>query len=195
MTRTLDSFETELLDELRAVVAVRATTARERGLDPVPVAPVSPRRPRRRFRAAALLTAAAASTAVVTLHGLVGSPAFAVQQRPDGTIEVQVNRLEDAAGLEAALRELGVEADIRYLGRNLQCAAPRFRDGPVAPGSVTRFSVGDGIELTLDRRDVSSGETVVIAASRITDGVHAEMGIAVGPVARCEPVPIPADEL
>lgn len=80
---------------------------------------------------------AAATAAVVTVPGLVGSPAFAVQKGPNGTIEVEVNRLEEAAGLAAALRDLGVKSDIQYLGRNMQCAKPRFDYAPSAPGSDT----------------------------------------------------------
>lgn len=34
--------------------------------------------------------------------------------------------------------------------------------------------------ITLDRRDIAPGETVVIAASHIADGVDAEMWVAVG---------------
>ncbi len=50
--------------------------------------------------------------------------------------------------------------------------------------------VGDGFAAQLDRRDLSEGETVVIAASRTPDGVYAEVGIALGPVARCRPIPL-----
>lgn len=191
MTCTPDSFETELLGELRAVVEVRSasteTSARQ-------VRAARPSSPRRSLRTASVLAAAAATAVVVMVPGFVGSPAFAVQEGPHGTIEVQVERLEDAAGLEAALHELGVRADIQYLGNSMQCTEPRFESGPSAPGSATRFSVGEGIELTLDRRDLEHGATVVIAASRIPHGIHAEVGVALGSVAPCRPVPLPADD-
>ena len=194
MTNTLDSFETQLLGELRGVVTARsastAPTLVETGQEPAS----HPARTRRRRRAAWILAMTGAVAVVLTAPGLGGSPAFAVQAGPSGTIEVEVNRLEEAAGLEAALRDLGVKADIQYLGRNMQCAKPRFEDALSVPGSATRFSVGKGIEITLDRRDIVHGETVVVAASDIRNGVYAEMGIAAGPVTPCQPTPRLAEQ-
>lgn len=194
MTNTLDSFETQLLGELREVVAARSASTQPTLAAVGQVHASQPSGRRWRVRVASLVAVAAATAAVVTLPGLVGSPAFAVQEGPNGTIEVEVNRLEEAAGLAAALRDLGVKSDIQFLGSNMQCAKPRFEDAPSAPGSATRFSVGQGIQITLDRRDIAHGETVVIAASHIPDGVYAEMGIAVGPVAPCQPTPLSADQ-
>jgi hypothetical protein len=195
MTDTLDSFQSELLGELRAVAAARAATTEP--------APASGRRARawqrltpRRVRVASLAAAAVGVAAAVAVPGLVGSPAYAVTEGPSGTIEVQVNRLQEAAGLETALRDHGVQADIQYLGRDMRCAQPRFAGAASAPDSATRFRVGQrGIEITLDRRDVAHGETVVIAASNITNnGVYGEVGIAAGPVAPCRARPLPSEQ-
>ena len=194
MTNTLDSFETQLLGELRDLVAARSVStgpALGVGADSFSRFPWG----RRRRRLVSLLAMTGATAAALTVPWLGGSPAFAVTEGPNGTIEVKVNRLEEARGLEAALRDLGVKADIEYLGSNLQCAAPRFSGATSVPGSATRFSIGEGIELTLDRRDIAHGETVVIAASRINDGVYDEVGIAVGPVTPCHPKSRPADLL
>jgi len=57
----------------------------------------------------------------------------------------------------------------------------------------TQFSVGsNGISVVLDRRDVSQGQTVVISASHVGNGVHGEVGIRAGPLAPCLPVPVPS---
>lgn len=105
MTDRLDPFEAALLAELRREVAEHPAPA------PVPV-----RRSRRRVRLAAVgATGIAAS--VVTVFGLGGtggSPAYAVQQSGDGDVIVTVHRLDDAAGLEDALRAQGIDATVSY---------------------------------------------------------------------------------
>ena len=105
---TLDRFETKLLDELRAHVATRPEVA---------TPPPPSRRPHRRGRwAAGLAAAAAAATAyvVVSPGGPAVSPAYAVTQQADGDVVVTIHRLEDAAGLEAALAEHGIEAEVDF---------------------------------------------------------------------------------
>ena len=105
---TLDRFETKLLDELRAHVATRPEVA-----TPPPPA----RRPHRRGRWAAGLAAAAAAAmayVVVSPGGPAVSPAYGVDQQADGDVVVTIHRLEDAAGLEAALRELGIDANVSF---------------------------------------------------------------------------------
>jgi hypothetical protein len=105
VNKTLDSFESALLLELRQHVAEHPAP------EPVPV-----RRPRRRLRLAAVgATGIAAS--VVAVFGLGGtgpSPAYAVEQNSAGDVIVTVHRLDDAAGLEDALRDKGIDADVSY---------------------------------------------------------------------------------
>lgn len=188
MTSQLDTFEAELLQELRSTVATRSQQHR------YPKAH-SPRRFIRRTGLAAGVAAAAAVATVVVLPGVLADPAYAVTNGPQGTIEVQVNRLEDAAGLQHALDQHGVKANVQYLGFKKKCTSGRYQDAHSAPDSSTMFSVGsDGITARIDRRDVAHGETVVIAASRIPNGFAAEVGIAKGPVRACHPIPLsPAD--
>ncbi|SCF37157.1 hypothetical protein [Micromonospora mirobrigensis] len=180
MTGRLDSFETELLAELSSLVTSRAPSA-------APAPPV--RRPRWQQRMVVLGAGLAASAVAVTvLPGLRPEPAYGVTTGPHGTVHVEVNRLEDASGLEAALERHGVAADVRYLGDDTMCAPDRYRPAPSAPGSTTVFRVAtNGISLDIDRRDLEGGNTVVIAASRIPDGVRAQVGIAAGPVRDCRP--------
>ncbi len=84
-----------------------------------------------------------------------------------------------------------MKADVQFLGDNMRCTPGRFRDSVSVAGSSTRFSVGtELISVDLDRRDVAHGETVVIAASWISRGISAEVGIADGPVRDCQPIPL-----
>ncbi|GAA2759074.1 hypothetical protein [Actinopolymorpha rutila] len=186
MNTDLDTFETDLLSELRARVAARS-------VDQPRSRPTPSRRSWRRT-AAGCGAVAAATAGAFLFPGVVTSPAYAVQNGPGGTVDVQVNRLEDAAGLRRALADHGVRADVLYLGDNLRCSPDRYRRATAVPDSSTRFVVGgEGISVELDRRDVAHGETVVIAASRVPDGVYAEVGIASGPVGGCRPTPLSGD--
>jgi hypothetical protein len=105
---TLDRFEAALLDELRAHVATRPATEAP--------TPLAPRRSRRRRWAAGLAVAAAAATAyvVVSPGGPAVSPAYAVSENADGDVVVTIHRLEDSDGLERALREHGIDAEVSF---------------------------------------------------------------------------------
>lgn len=96
----LDSFDRALLTELRQVAAEQAT------------APV--RRTRKRWAYAGTGVAAAAVTAF-GLSSTLGSPsAYAVDEQGDGDIVITIHELDDADGLEQALSEHGIEADVDY---------------------------------------------------------------------------------
>jgi hypothetical protein len=107
---TLDHFETALLGELRSYVADRPATGTTAPKSPV----VGPHR-RRRWAAGIAAAAAAATAYVIVSPGGSGvSPAYAVSESADGDVVVTVHRLEDAAGLEAALREHGIDAEVSF---------------------------------------------------------------------------------
>jgi hypothetical protein len=145
---TLDHFETALLGELRAHVASRPATA-----TPTPEPPAV--RPHRRRRwAAGVAAAAAAATAyvIVSPGGPAASPAYAVSESADGDVVVTVHRLEDAAGLEAALREHGIDAEVSFdpddhLGNQII----EVPEGEVPPAT------GADEQGTVERRDRGSG--------------------------------------
>lgn len=182
MTTDLDSFEAQLLRELRHTVAGRSQSQRSQTLQPG-------RRARRRIATLSLTAAATVAVAILIPAGHT-SPAYAVQNGPNGTIEVQVNKLEDAPELQQALAAHGVKADVQFLGDNMKCQPGRYQDAPSVPDSSTRFTLGQGISIVLDRRDLAHDDTVVIAASRIPNGMYAEVGIAEGPVQPCHPIPL-----
>jgi hypothetical protein len=102
----LDSFETALLAELRREVTEL----------PAPVAaPVPMRRPRRlRLAAVGATGFAACAVAVFGLGSGGGTPAYAVDENGAGDVTVTIHRLDDAAGLEKALADHGIDADVSY---------------------------------------------------------------------------------
>lgn len=192
MTTELDSFETALLNQLRDEVATR-----------------QPRRarPGRRLAALGVAAAAAAIAGVLIVPGLGTAPAFSVQEGNAGEIRVEINAPEDAAGLERALEEHGIAADITYLPELQTCAPGRYREiTRKSPGMV--IAIGDDhIAVTLPPGTIRAGETFVLTWSAVPmtraelesdlpEGVTSEQGthvsgafgIARGDVAACIPV-------
>jgi hypothetical protein len=104
MSKTLTTFEQDLLHDLRAVVAQRAAAPEIRR-----------RSPRTRTYVGAAGGAAVAAVAGLVLTG--GSPAFAVQPSDDGGVTIRIHKLSDAGDLEAALARRGITAVVDYAGR------------------------------------------------------------------------------
>lgn len=102
----LDSFESALLSELRDVVTERSATRSQ------------PRRRRPVLVAAAAATAVAASLSAVVfgfgVGGTATASAYSVKTQSDGDVVVTIHRLEDAEGLERALRQHGLNVDVNY---------------------------------------------------------------------------------
>ena len=173
----LDPFETALLARLRDVVVEHADR---------PVV-----RPRAR-RGVALRVAAVAAVALgaVTVPGLLASPAYSVNEGNDGTIRVEVRRLDDADGLRRALADHGVRADVTFLPDGRQCADGRYR--PVDRRGLMTTIGADRFAVTLAPGAVRDGETFVVAASVVPlpDGVRAwvDFGVTAGPVRPCDVV-------
>lgn len=192
----LDVFEQRLLAALRHEVSTR------------PEHEESPRRARRRTLAMAAAVAATAVVGVALVPGLGTTEAYSVQEGNAGEITVEVNRPEDAAGLERALAEHGIAADVTYLPGLQTCAPGRFRTVDREVGM--RLSIGeDLVRVTLPPGAVRDGETfvMVLSAESMTqaqldeieerDGQDATSGtsssvsadVASGEVAPCVPVP------
>ncbi|AJR18123.1 hypothetical protein GUY44_12370 [Pimelobacter simplex] len=118
MTSTLDTFEQSLLTELRRHVAERP-------------APQLRRRSRTRRWAATGAGLVAAGSVAAGAVLLQPGPAFAVQEEADGDIVVTIASLKDADGLERALEEHGVEAEVTYGADDL---LPDVREVPPPSG-------------------------------------------------------------
>jgi len=190
-----DTFESRLLAGLR----------REVETNPAEVA--APRRTRRRGLAVAAGVAAAGIVGAVLVPGLGTTRAYSVQEGNAGTIEVQINRPQDAAGLERALEEHGIAADITYLPDLQECAPGRFAEVEREVGMS--LQIGEEIvRVTLPPGAVRDGETFVMVLSvetmtqdelsgieeregqRVVEGTKASVSaeVASGPVRACEVV-------
>lgn len=171
---TLDTFEQALLDELRQRVGSRAAP--------------TPSRSRRRWALAALPVGAAGAVAVaLTLGG--PSAAYAVEKGDNGDIVVTIHRLDDAAGLEKALKAEGVEADVDYDAAladdpqppagmkqpddeaSLQAAGAPPTTGPCAPPKVEASSTDDSFTLRIPASAVGfRGVLHITTSGSLDDG-------------------------
>lgn len=149
----LDPFESRLLAELRREVVAADDRA-----------PRRTRRTRRRALAVAAGVAATAVLGVLLVPGLGTAPVYSVQEGNSGEIEVEINRPEDAAGLERALEEHGIAADITYLPGLQTCAEGRFTEVDRVVGMS--LEIGETIvRVTLPPGAVRDGETFVMVLS------------------------------
>lgn len=194
MNTQLDPFETALLARLR---------------DHVEQTEPLPHDGSRRWPRRLTIAAVAAATVAAVAVGVPGTgtiPAYSVQEGNAGEIVVEVNRPEDATGLEKQLAEHGVRADITYVPDGDQCAPGRYR--PVQrslPGMA--ITIGrDRLTATLPPGAVREDETFVLAVSGTPipaepdaseDGIQSLEGFAAwtdfdvtpGPVQPCRIVP------
>lgn len=200
------SFEERLLAELRAVVEERAAMPREAGVErnrPYATESLHSRMPgsgrlvpRLIFGGAAVAAVAAAVLAVSSGTDDTSS-AFAVEPQGDGEVRVEISSLSDAEGLEKALGEAGIKADVNYLAAGMACREPRFTPRTGAPEhrpmAIGIKETPDGTTFTINRDAVGPGETLLVTASPTAKGDGNMVGVQVadGAVSPCEPVPAP----
>ena len=191
----LDAFESRLLAGLRREVGAARAVAPAR------------RRTRRRALAVAAGVAATAVAGVVLVPGLGTTRAYSVQEGNAGTIEVQINRPQDAVGLERALEEHGIAADITYLPDLQECAPGRFAEVEREVGMSLQIGQ-EMVRVTLPPGAVRDGETFVMELSvqamaqeelsgieeregqRVVEGTRSSVTaeVASGPVGACDVV-------
>ena len=155
MNAPLDTFETRLLARLREEVAQPAATSE-------PTEDVPPRWSRRRSLLAMGGVAAAAVGLLLLAPGLGPEPAYSVQEGNSGRIVVEVNRPEDAAGLERQLARHGIAAQIDYIPSDLRCAPRPGLDGP---RGLTASVGEDALRVTIPPGAVGEDQTFVLAVS------------------------------
>ena len=198
----------------RLVAALRAVVVEDAHGGPPPAAGDLARR--RRVRTPWAVAAAAAAVLVggfVIVPTLQAEPAWAVSRNGAGDVEVEVNRFDDAAGLEAALAAEGVPADVTFLPDGTWCAPDRYDPDDDRTPSGTTVSVGErSFGAQLPAGAVPSGSVLLITASARTttaselraldedptDDVQTGAGITArteivvvaGPVAGCTPVEV-----
>lgn len=138
-----NDFEERLLARLRAVVAERAAAAA-----PAKAATTTPawrrRGPRLAFGAGFALAAVAVAL-VVSAGDDSSSEAFAVVPQKGGGVTIEVYSLEDASGLEGALEEAGIRAQVTWLPAGKICREPHYTPSRVRlPGGG---SLGGGMSM------------------------------------------------
>jgi hypothetical protein len=182
-------FEDRLLTELRAHVARNrpepAPTPRRRPLlRPAPIA------------AAGAVLATAAVAVVIATGGDGASPAYAVTPQSNGSVTVSVKSLDDADGLQQALRDAGVNAVVRTLPAGKVCKpqAPTGR-APVTGGMAVSGSQlrGGTATFTVSADGIRDGKTLLITTSGGADGGPSSISFAMvdGANPTCELVDAP----
>lgn len=180
----LDAFESRLLTELRVVVDERSDTP-ERAPKPMPTA--------HRPWALAGVAAAAATGLVVWNVASPDSPAYAVDEHSDGSVTFSLFKSGAADGLETALAEAGISADITALPLGQMCAPGRYTAADVDIHQYIDAQT-HGTPITVPADLLAPGETLVVEfrgdASDLSPGVTIAVGVEVaeGPVRPCEPI-------
>ncbi|MEO3806955.1 hypothetical protein [Nonomuraea sp. B1E8] len=155
--------------------------------------PAKRRVPRLAVLAPVLGLAAAAAVAVPALFG--GTPAYAVEKRPDGLIDITINEAKNPERLQEDLRAMGANVVVTYIPRGKKCSPqPRSshflsqEDAPLAPFPVPGGKTGPGF--AIDPRVIGEGQTGVLefSVSENNGGVVAGIWARVGqdPIAGCE---------
>ncbi|MEV4577249.1 hypothetical protein AB0K16_28810 [Nonomuraea jabiensis] len=192
----MSNFEERLLSALKEEIATRTA---EDGVTTT-VTPAGRDHSRRRYvgLSAALAGVAAAATATaVVLSGLGGSPAYAVTAGADGVITVKINKFSDPEGLRADLAEAGVTAIVDYLPEGQTCKEPRGANGNGPGEFAVSFERSSGVtSFMIEKGEVPEGSTLVMAVSKSKAGddqppFGMSLTVVKGPVAPCEPIPMP----
>jgi hypothetical protein len=135
--RDTDSdFEQRLLGELKAVVAeggAKRATATEG------TRPRSAWRRAPRLALGVLAVLAAAAAVLIFNSGGDNTPtAFAVEPQEGGGVTIKVYSLENASGLEQALEDAGIRAQVTWLPAGMVCREPHYKPSIVhLPGGGT----------------------------------------------------------
>jgi hypothetical protein len=120
-------FEQRLLARLRAVVAERgaAATAAE-AAEAQAATPSWRRRAPRLALVAGIVLATVVVALIVNAGGDNTSKAFAVEPQKGGGVRIEVYSLEDASGLEQALQDAGIKAQVTWLPAGKVCREPHY---------------------------------------------------------------------
>jgi hypothetical protein len=206
-------FEQRLLARLKAIVAERGAAAAEAA--EAQAASSSWRRHGPRLALGAVTALAAVAVALIVSAGGDNPPAaFAVEAQEGGGVRIEVYRLSDASGLEEALEEAGIQAQVTWLPAGKVCREPHYKPSLVhlpgggtlggmtmgGPGGPMTIAVGEVSDdemanLSLDPKAFRPDQSVVISGTPTPHdgdpegGSIASLGVAKGPVEPCEPVP------
>jgi hypothetical protein len=132
-------FEQRLLTRLKAVVAERGTAAAAaEAANAQPAMSSWRRRGPRLALGAGIALAAIAVVLIVSAGGDNASKAFAVEPQQGGGVRIKVYSLEDASGLEQALQDAGIQAQVTWLPAGKVCREPHYKPAVLhLPGGGT----------------------------------------------------------
>jgi hypothetical protein len=146
-------FEERLLAELKAVIADRAAAAaRMEAEDHAAAKPAWRRLGPRLVLGGGIALAAVAVALVVSAGGGNPSKAFAVVPREGGGVTIKIYSLEDARGLERALEDAGVKAQVTWLPAGKVCREPHYKHSRVhlpGGGTLSGFTMGGPQSMTI----------------------------------------------
>ena len=121
-------FEQRLLARLKAVVAERGeAAAAAEAAEAQDATPSWRRRAPRLALGAGVVLAAIAVVLIVSAGGDNPSKAFAVKPQKGGGVTIKVYALEDASGLEQALEDAGIRAQVTWLPAGKVCREPHYK--------------------------------------------------------------------
>jgi hypothetical protein len=121
-------FEQRLLARLKAVVAERGEAAAAAEAANAQAATPSWRRRGPRLALGAGIALAAIAVALIVSAGSDhASKAFAVEPQQGGGVKIKIYSLEDASGLEQALKEAGIRAQVTWLPAGKVCREPHYK--------------------------------------------------------------------
>ncbi|MEO3813933.1 hypothetical protein ABGB17_33465 [Sphaerisporangium sp. B11E5] len=159
--------------------------------------PRAPRAPRRGLRVLALAGTAVAAAAAIAVPLSLGTPAYAVDKLPDGTVTVRIHEFLEPKKLQASLRDAGISAEVDYLPVGQACRQPRGVQPATAQLAVEQPADG-GLAFRIPAGQVKPGQTLVFVATFADDDPSQAGSIAMsvveGRAARCTAVPAPAGD-
>jgi hypothetical protein len=142
-------FEQRLLARLRAVVAERSSSAAPSEAETA--TPAWRRRAPRLALGGGVALVAVAAALIVSAGGDNTSKAFAVEPQDGGGVTIKVYSLTDAAGLEQALEDAGIKAQVTWLPAGMVCREAHYTPSIVhlpgggAFGGMTMGGPGGGM--------------------------------------------------
>jgi hypothetical protein len=141
-------------------------------------------RPRRLAAGLAAIAAIAATVSILTTTATAPSAAYAVTQRPDGTLDISIDELTGVAGANAQLAKLGVR--VRVVPVQAGCVAIGAI-APMAPSLAGKVAHIEGQGLAVRPELVPAGDTLVLTAKQIGTVVGLGYKLYLGAAPECLP--------